>query len=104
MKNKKEEGIVLSGRRLILNGKRMDTRERAHAHLAKRLHLPPHYGGNLDALNDCLGEIGKPTRILLRNTVFLRVSLGDYGERILNVLTETAAKNEQITFEFREGF
>ena len=40
----------------VLNGKRMDTRDHAHAHLARRLRLPVYYGNNLDALNDCLTD------------------------------------------------
>lgn len=86
---------------LVLNGKRMDTREHAHAHLARRLRLPVHYGNNLDALNDCLGEISKPTRILLRNALCLRESLGEYGERLIAVLAEAAERNPSVTFVLR---
>ena len=88
----------------VLNGKRMDTREHAHSHLAKRLRLPDYYGNNLDALNDCLGEIAKPTRILLRNTSCLRESLGDYGERLIAVLVDAAGRNPSITFVQRDFY
>ena len=88
----------------ILNGKRMDTRERAHAHLARRLRLPSYYGNNLDALNDCLGEIAEPTRILLRNASCLHESLGDYGERLIAVLAEAAERNPSITFVLRDSY
>jgi len=88
----------------ILNGKRMDTREHAHAHLVCRLHLPSYYGSNLDALNDCLGEIGKPTKILLRNASHLRESLGEYGERLIAVLAEASERNSSVTFVIREFF
>ena len=88
----------------ILNGRRMDTRERAHSHLAKRLRLPDYYGNNLDALNDCLGEIAVPTRILLRNAVCLRESLGDYGERLIAVFASAAEQNSNIVFSTRDRF
>ena len=88
----------------VLNGKRMDTREHAHAHLARRLRLPPYYGNNLDALNDCLGEIAEPTRILLRNASHLRESLGEYGEQLIVVLAEAAERNPSITFVLREFY
>ena len=52
-------------KRLTLNARKMDTRERAHEHLKRRLRLPAWYGDNLDALSDCLGEIGEPTTIVV---------------------------------------
>ena len=87
-----------------LNGRRMDTREHAHAHLSRRLHLPDYYGNNLDALSDCLGEIAEPTRILLRNAACLREQLGGYGERMLAVFADAAERNPNITFVQREHF
>lgn len=82
----------------------MDTKEHAHAHLAKRLRLPTYYGNNLDALADCLGEIGAPTRITLRNVAFLKEFLGGYGDRLIGVLRDAAQNSDQITFVPRERF
>ena len=91
-------------RRLTLNARRMTTRDQAHAHLKERLRLPDWYGNNLDALNDCLGEIAEPTRILLRNASHLRESLGEYGEQLIVVLAEAAEQNPSITFVLREFY
>ena len=88
----------------ILNGKRMDTKEHAHEHLLRRLKLPQWYGRNLDALSDCLGDIGQPTTILFRNTQPLCESLGEYGVRLIDVFTRAAQDNEQITLILRERF
>ncbi len=41
---------------IVLDGTRMDSRQGVHAELKQKLALPEYYGGNLDALNDCLGE------------------------------------------------
>ena len=82
----------------------MDTRGHAHSHIAKRLRLPDYYGNNLDALNDCLGEIAVSTRILLRNAVCLRESLGDYGERLIAVFANAAEQNSNIVFSTRDHF
>ena len=49
---------------IILNGAQLSTREEMHAYLAKMLHLPAYYGNNLDALHDCLTEIGEETGCL----------------------------------------
>lgn len=83
-------------KRLTLNARRMDTREHAHAHLKERLRLPEWYGGNLDALNDCLGEIGEPTRIILRFTPKLIQSLGDYGAKLIRVLEQAPEENTNL--------
>ncbi|NLO13506.1 MAG: barnase inhibitor, partial [Clostridiales bacterium] len=40
-----------------MDGRKMDTRALAHQHLKEELNLPAHYGANLDALHDCLGEM-----------------------------------------------
>lgn len=88
----------------FLNGRRMDTREHAHNYLRKRLRLSPYYGNNLDALADCLGEIGVPTRIILYHAASLREALGDYGERMLRVFDDVAKKNASLKFIQRERF
>lgn len=91
-------------KRLTLNAKRMTTREQAHAHLKERLRLPDWYGNNLDALNDCLGEIGQPTRIIVRYAPALEEALGDYGVRIIRVLEQAAKENKNITVTLKNRF
>ena len=67
----------------------------AHAYLAKALALPEWYGGNLDALYDCLTELG-PCRIVLSGAAELRRS-GGYGAKILAVLEDAARGNPDLT-------
>ena len=38
-----------------------EERDELHAFLAQELALPAHYGRNLDALADCLGDVCEPT-------------------------------------------
>jgi ribonuclease inhibitor len=83
-------------RRIILNANRMKTREAAHAHMKTRLRLPEWYGRNLDALNDCLGAIGLPARIVVRHAPLLERNLGDYGKKLLGVLERAAQENANL--------
>ena len=91
-------------KRLTLNARKMDTRERAHEHLKRRLRLPVWYGDNLDALNDCLGEIGEPTTIVVRFAPQLAHLLGDYGTRLMRVLEQAAQENQNLRILFKNGF
>ena len=43
------------------------SKEELHRVLAETLQFPAHYGKNLDALYDCLGEISRKTHLILRN-------------------------------------
>ncbi len=83
-------------RRYFLNARRMTTKENAHAHIKERLRLPEWYGNNLDALHDCLGEIGKPTRITVRFAPLLEQTLGEYGTKLLSVLNDAALENGNL--------
>ena len=96
--------MIQHERKLALNARRMTTREEAHAHILARLRLPQWYGKNLDALNDCLGEINLPTRIIVRYAPKLKESLGDYGIKILDVLEHAAEENPNLQISFRERF
>ena len=44
--------------------------EDLHRALAEGLHFPAWYGGNLDALHDCLTDLNEPTELIVR---------GDFG-------------------------
>ena len=91
-------------KKLFLNARRMDTRERAHAHMKERLRLPEWYGNNLDALNDCLGEINEPTRIVLRFAPALERSLGEYGLTLISVLQQATETNKNLQLSLKTWF
>ncbi|MDO4572124.1 MAG: barstar family protein [Clostridia bacterium] len=82
----------------------MGTRERAHRHLKRRLRLPDYYGNNLDALADCLGELGA-ARITLRHAAHMRRGLGEaYAARLLSVLAAATGENPRLELIVRDGF
>lgn len=43
--------------RYVLDAMKMKTKTEAHPYLKEMLELPEYYGGNLDALYDCLSEL-----------------------------------------------
>ena len=73
---------------IIIDGKRMTSVEETHRYLARTLRLPPYYGHNLDALHDCLTDLGRGVWIILINGDLLDASLGDYAAALRRVFTE----------------
>ena len=85
---------------VTLNCEELLQRKQAHQYLAQMLDFPDYYGKNLDALFDCLTELGDCT-IVLKGREMLRRS-GGYGARVLKVLEEAAEKNPRLRLEFQE--
>lgn len=79
-----------------LDGREMTTRGAAHAALKRTLLLPDYYGRNLDALHDCLTDIGEPTHITLAHAQALTDALGSYGGLMIRVLTDAALLNPYL--------
>ena len=74
----------------VLDGKKMVSREETHAYLKETFGFPEYYGKNLDALHDCLTEMGE-LEVEIINTEDMLVALGRYGEKLLQMLD--AGKN-----------
>ncbi len=86
--------------RITLDCARLTERRSAHDYLAESLSFPGCYGKNLDALCDCLGDLG-PTEIALERPELLRKE-GGYAEKILNVILKAAEENPYLTVILQE--
>ncbi len=82
-------------REFTLDGALVDSRQSLHDLLAQGLDFPDWYGGNLDALYDCLTDLDE-TNLILINTDALGMALGSYWRRVLEVLRECATGNERF--------
>lgn len=71
-----------------LDGARLRDREEAMELLGQALTLPEWWGRNLDALYDCLTDLGRPVRL----EVFRRETMVEtpFGRRLLRVLEDAA--------------
>ena len=70
----------------------------AHDYLARTLALPDYYGRNLDALYDCLTELG-PCALVLSGAEALRREHG-YGEKILDTLLDAAGDDPALHVQY----
>ena len=82
---------------IIIDGQRMTTGEETHRYLERALRLPPYYGHNLDALYDCLGDLGQNVYIILINGDLLDSNLGEYAQKLRAVFTDAS----RVPFAFR---
>ena len=87
---------------IVLDAKRFKGRSRAHAYLKEALHLPDYYGKNLDALYDCLGDIGEETVVVVPEVIQKKEYLGEYGKIMLRVFKDAAEQNEMLKVVFKE--
>ncbi len=82
---------------IVLNGSLMKNKKAAFRYLKNALSLPDYFGNNLDALYDCLMDLG-PVELQLANPQALIFALGTYGIRMLQVFFEV--KRQKPDFQF----
>ena len=86
----------------IIEGAAVGSMDRLHRLLAEQLDFPDWYGGNLDALHDCLTEIAQPTELVIRGSDALEAALGSYAAAFRRVLTDSAAQNDALTVTWED--
>lgn len=81
---------------IIISCDRVDSPREFHRLLARELHFPEWYGGNLDALYDCLTQISSETKLRLVGFD----GLGSFNRGFCQVFKDAAEDNPnlQVTF------
>lgn len=67
-------------------------KEEGHDYLKDALNFPDYYGKNLDALYDCLCEIGTETEIVLINSE-------EVSKDLIDTFIDAADENELLSFK-----
>ena len=70
----------------------MERKEQSHKYLKEKLELPEHYGENLDALYDCLTEMGKTEIYVLHGDAV-------NGKRVVRVLLAAEKENDELSVQ-----
>ena len=78
----------------IIDCTKIHTPEDLHNIFRAALKFPDWYGGNLDALYDCLSEVTGKVRLL--DWEIAENNLGPYGKRAKNVLAAAAVQNTAL--------
>lgn len=84
-------------RRCLIDGNEIVSKVQLHETLASKLQFPEWYGGNLDALHDCLTSISEETVITVINFQSLAENLGRYAKLFVRVIEDSAAENSAVT-------
>jgi ribonuclease inhibitor len=84
---------------IIIDGRRLRTKEQAHKYLAEKLRLPSYYGGNLDALHDVLASHNEPVYLRIRYPSSITTNLGNYGAALLRVFGDAEKENGNIRID-----
>lgn len=88
--------------RCMIDGKKIRDRRELHEALAAGLDFPEWYGGNLDALYDCLTEpVDRALKI--QNFQALFQALGPYAHRFFKVVAGAAQENPSFSLEWEPG-
>ncbi len=75
----------------------MESPRQLHEALAREIPLPDYYGNNLDALHDCLMEVGTPICLRILNIGELGIFAGGF----CRVLEDSQEENPNLEVLFR---
>lgn len=89
------------GNAIVIDGNFFVDRKSTHAYISKRLSFPDYYGGNLDALHDCLTDMEEITIVLYAFDI-AKQNLGSYADSIKRVFIESAEENPNLSILFDE--
>ena len=78
--------------KVMLDAMRLQSKEEAHKYLREALNFPEYYGGNLDALHDCLTELDD---VVIEFVNADKVS-GGYFAKVMNVFKDSAEDNQGL--------
>jgi len=82
---------------IVLDGLVIEEVGDVHALFARALELPDWYGRNLDALFDCLTDIGGDVTVRLLHRKDLEDRLGYRGRALSALLRRAAEENAHVT-------
>ena len=90
--------------RVVLDLSAAGSAEELHRRIAEALSFPAWYGGNLDALHDCLTELAAPVELVFCHKAALDGLLGRRADAFRRVTEDSAAENPLLTVRWEDDF
>lgn len=88
-------------KRVQISAADWDSPKKAHEALAKALDFPAYYGQNLDALHDCLTDLGD-TELVIEDCAFAGENMEKWPS-FLAVFFDSAAENKRLKIKLLPG-
>lgn len=85
---------------IIIDLAEVNDKQQLHSLLAKEIGFPEWYGGNLDALYDCLTGVYEETEITIENFDLLEERMGQYALSFRKVMEKADEDNERVNVRF----
>lgn len=83
-------------RECVIHGEQIESLAQLHETLKQELDFPAWYGGNLDALYDCLTELPEATLTIYRWSA-LAETVGEKATALRRVLTDAGMESPTLT-------
>ena len=83
-------------REIMIRGSQFATEFSVHAWIEREFGFPGYYGRNLSALADCLGDISRPTRVVLDLAHPQSDEMAAYLRRVARVFERIALVNPSL--------
>ena len=87
----------------ILDGRELESKSGIHEVLADTLDFPAWYGGNMDALYDCLTDMREETEIRILHIREMEEKFGGYAGCLLKAVRTAARDNPLIHWKMEES-
>lgn len=84
-------------KQILIDGRSLLSREQLHTRLQEELQLPDWYGGNLDALADCLGDLSEPVTLTITHTSDLVERFGRWALALQKLLRRAQRETPCLT-------
>lgn len=89
-------------RQVRLNIEYLRDKETMARFLKWEFRLPDYFGGNLDALNDCLSEVTEDIEIVIDHETITSICNDAYAYKVLMVLGRAVEENPHLKIAFLE--
>ena len=85
--------------RITIDLRTARTKKAVHEIIKEQMHFPEYYGGNLDALYDCLTDIATDTCVAVKMCPY-DMEMSEYAVLLQTVFADAQAANENLAVFF----